>query len=449
MLSKKLHKVSPAQKRWAYNNIFDSYVYRKKDKNICFECNHEWVDEVPILTAIDGCTCPNCGRHLKTRADRVRSITQKYYYTVISVIGDYQVIRTFLVSHYCNTKRPGQYTMLEAYRVFMSSDGSVEVMSLKVQGLSAYMDQWVTHSDLSIARNPDHDRYHMRISDVYPRMKVLPILRRNGFKNDFHGVSPRLFFERVLTDNRCETLLKVGQYSLFRFFCRNSYYWKELWKYVKVCMRRGYVVPDADIWKDYIEMMRDQGMQMKNPDLICPANLNEEHDKLIRIRDMERLLDRQRNAEKNELAKQRREYWRFLPLNEQDELYKAEKGKFFDTKIQDNGLLIRPLFSVSEIIQESEIMEHCVYKNNYHIKMGSLLLTAIKGDEHLETIELDIEKMQLVQVHGHKNDDTPFHNTIKKLVESNMDKFRRARSKPSGEYIPPSLLPVPMSYLNL
>ena len=59
----------------------------------------------------------------------------------------------------------------------------------------------------------------------------------------------------LLTDNRMEILYKAGQMNLFLRFLERKYGIDKYWTYVKICLRHDYVIHDADLWLDYVDML--------------------------------------------------------------------------------------------------------------------------------------------------------------------------------------------------
>ena len=55
-------------------------------------------------------------------------------------------------------------------------------------------------------------------SCAYPKMRILRQLRRNGFKGDFHGISPVRLYKALLSDPRIETLIKGGEIEVMKHF---------------------------------------------------------------------------------------------------------------------------------------------------------------------------------------------------------------------------------------
>lgn len=70
-------------------------------------------------------------------------------------------------------------------------------------------------------------------------------------------------------------------------------------------------------------------------------------------------------------------------------------------------------------------MHHCVFTNNYFRKKDSLILSARIGEKHIETIEVDLSKFQVIQSRGICNKDTEYHGRIIDLVKKNMNLIRQ------------------------
>ena len=162
----------------------------------------------------------------------------------------------------------------------MNKEGKTETLSL-LRGMSIfYYDAWIYGSSLELRkRNVHHDRiYDICPAVIYPRMKVIPELTRNGFKGAFYDICPSSFFMTLLTDNRMEILYKAGQMNLFLRFLERKYGIDKYWTYVKICLRHDYVIHDADLWLDYVDMLIENKLDARNPHYLCPLNVEEAHD---------------------------------------------------------------------------------------------------------------------------------------------------------------------------
>lgn len=61
---------------------------------------------------------------------------------------------------------------------------------------------------------------------------------------------------------------------------------------------------------------------------------------------------------------------------------------------------------------------HCV--GGYYSKTDSLILTACIDGKKMETIEVSLSKLQVIQSRGVCNKNTEYHNQIVQLVEKNI-----------------------------
>jgi hypothetical protein len=84
----------------------------------------------------------------------------------------------------------------------------------------------------------------------------------------------------------------------------------------------------------------------------------------------------------------------------------------------DGLISVRVLESVAEIVSEGKIMHHCV--GSYYSKEDSLILSACIDGKKIETIEISLSKMQVIQSRGVCNTNTEYHERIIKLVNNNI-----------------------------
>lgn len=71
------------------------------------------------------------------------------------------------------------------------------------------------------------------------------------------------------------------------------------------------------------------------------------------------------------------------------------------------------------------MMHHCVWANAYYLKENSLILSATIGRQRIETVEVDLQTLKVVQSRGVCNSNTEYHDRIVNLVNSNMDLIRK------------------------
>jgi hypothetical protein len=101
-------------------------------------------------------------------------------------------------------------------------------------------------------------------------------------------------------------------------------------------------------------------------------------------------------------------------------------GKFLGIVVKKGDLTIQPLQDIKAFYDEGQAMHHCVFKNEYYKKNDTLILSARKAGARMETIELSTKTWSILQSRGRFNKNSAYHNKIVDLMNSNIDKFRRA-----------------------
>lgn len=398
-LSRQLPAITEAQERWMKSHCFDHYAYRlKRGQTTCLECGHQW------LETLETCLCPQCKVKLSVRTTRERRYTANSYGSVLTTYKGWQVQRVYFLSGIYRKGEQARYIVTEVLQRWLNVEGkTASIARLRVMN-PIYYDAWNMHSPMEIRRN--HPLYR-RISDcaLYPRVKVLPLFRRNGFMGSRYGL-PAMDYLSALLDNRMETLLKAGQTELFRYFTRyGSQSLDKLWSSVRICLRHGYMIESGALWVDYISMLQRLSRDIRNPRLVCPESLRLAHDNCMR------LIQRQR--EKALVQKKREERL------QQEEQFRQLKERFFGLAFSEGSLHIRVLESVQEYLEEGVALHHCVFTSRYYLKPQSLILSASIDGKRIETIEVSLETLQVVQSRGLQNQNTEHHDRIITLVTQN------------------------------
>ncbi|ALJ62751.1 hypothetical protein BcellWH2_05553 [Bacteroides cellulosilyticus] len=105
------------------------------------------------------------------------------------------------------------------------------------------------------------------------------------------------------------------------------------------------------MWFDYMDMLAYFNLDTHNSRYVCPQDLKAEHDKLVKRK---RRIESKRKLEE-----------RLKEASQWEKEYKKEKGRFFGLCINAEDIVITVLQSVSEFVEEAEIMHHCVYSNQF------------------------------------------------------------------------------------
>jgi len=340
------------------------------------------------------------------------------YSAVVTVQADFQVVRII-----CSTKQMKKnclptYYHKEVMQHWISQKGEVRTMSLSTNVFSQAYDAWQYYSLLEIRPKDFQNSPKYRISPyrVYPRFKVLPVLKRNGFKRAFYSISPQLLLSSLLKDPISETLLKTGQVSWLRYYLHSHDQHIRLnWQAVKICLKNKYTVSDFGIWEDYIELLRWFKKDLTSALYVCPENLNLAHDKLVQRK--------QELQRKKYLKKMRAE------IQQAQGLYFEEKKQFFGLCFSEADITISVLENVTEFMEEGDSLKHCVFTNEYFKKKDSLLFSARIDNTPVETIEVSLSKMEIAQCRGLKNNYSKHHKVILNLMKKNLYQIRSRMKK--------------------
>lgn len=426
-LSATLRPITATQEQWAYANCIEHIAYRTKSGTLtCSDCGHQWKsDNGALCDAVAGCRCPRCGAELKVYETRRRSDRQTQYFSVITTCGGFQLIRVAQVESVSRKGEPRKNYCKEVVQRWISPDGKVTTMAL-LRGFSfMYCDCWSEWSGMEIRQHhPLYDNV-CEWGKTYPRKKYIPQLKRNGFKGDFHGITPFTLFKGLLSDPRIETLMKGGEIDGMKHFISNPRNADEFWASYLIAKRRHYRIANMTVWCDYLRMLMKLGQDIRNPKNICPEDLAEAHDKANRRIEAIRLKEMEANERRREAERLRRAQAALLRELQREDDFKALKSKFFGLVISDNEISVKVLESIKEFYDEGCTQHICVFGAEYYKKADSLILSARIDGRIIETVEVDLTTLKVVQCHGKYNQNTPYHDRIIDLVNSNADLIRK------------------------
>ena len=400
--SKSLPPISKQQIQWGYDNAIE-YIGRRTEKGIitCTKCGHSWQGAGHLVATLTDCNCPSCKTKLTVKTTKKRVFEASYYMTIITTCKGFQVLRIIMVQYRGEAHKVAKYNYSEVMQRWIAPDGKYCTFARLRQTMgTCYYDSWIFHSPLELRKeNEVYDRIYT--GEVYPRQKVIPELKRAGYKKNLCEVKPFDIFHTLLSDNSMESLLKTGQIKLFELFLKDrNRKIENYWASIRICNRNGYKINDASLWCDYIDFLRYFGKDLHNAKYVCPSDLHKEHN---------RYMDKKVKAEAQKEVEK---------LREKEADFAEAKGKFFGIVFSDGILSIRVLESIEEIVLEGKIMHHCV--GGYYSKEDSLILSATIDGKRIETIEVSLSKLAVIQSRGVCNKNTEYHDQILQLVGQNM-----------------------------
>lgn len=408
-LSKKLPAITEAQVKWGYRTCIEHIGHRtKKGVVSCMECGHSWTDQA----VKKHCACPQCNTKLVIKGTRQRVFDDYQYPCIVTACGEFQVLRFIYIDYRAKVGEKARYFHSEVVQRWIAPDGKYATIA-RLRPAGFFVHTWSFGSPLEI--RPEKPLYNIIPTCIYPCQKLIPEIRRSGYEKRFYGLSPFDLFQYILAENKAETLLKTGQTGLLKFFAYNtSRNIADYWASIRICIRNSYKPEDASIWCDYIDLLRFFGKDLHNARYVCPANLQKEHDRYVR-------------KKREYIEQQRREEARKKALDDEAK-FQELKSAFFGIRFTDGLIQVQVLESVEEVMREGDALHHCVFTNDYHLKPGSLILSARIKDQRLETIELSLSKLKVLQSRGLCNENTTYHNQIIKLVEKNMPLIQKKLS---------------------
>ena len=406
--SRTLPALTDKQIQWGYDNAID-HIGQRTEKGVvtCTKCGHSWQGGGHLLNTMLGNECPHCKAKLKVETTKKRIFNTRWYMTIITTHEGFQVVRTVMLLCSAKVGEPAKYDYSEVMQRWIAPNGKYCTFAKLRQTMgTCYYDSWIFHSDMELRKEPN-DKYSINVYNqiytgaVYPRMKFIPEIKRTGVKKAFYGQKPLELFRTLLTDPRAETLMKTGYQKLLKRLMDSD--WKKIdnyWSAIRICIRNGYKINDATLWCDYIDFLRFFGKDLHNAKYVCPADLKAAHDRYMT-----------KKAKANEEKE-------IEELKEKETEFTVSKGRFFGLIFSDGVITVRVLESVRDIKTEGKAMHHCV--GSYYSKEDSLILSATINGKRIETVEVSISKLSVIQCRGACNKITKYHSQIVELVGQNM-----------------------------
>lgn len=214
--SGRLPEITPAQLHWGYAHLLPHEAFRtKRGKITCTECRHTWQGDQQIDRAV----CPHCGVRLTVVTTRRRTSWNKAYLSVVTTREGLQVVRYFLLERRVRDGQPARYECCEVMQRWITPDGKIATVA-RMRNMSYYSyDVWRCATPLEL-RSECWFYNRISVERSYPRCRLIPELRRMGLRYDLYAENPVGIFRYTFSQRHAETLLKIGRYDLFRYFCR-------------------------------------------------------------------------------------------------------------------------------------------------------------------------------------------------------------------------------------
>ena len=409
--SQQLYKIDNDMLSWAKKDVLEHKGFATKTRVICMDCGNSFS---PELVSRKRAVCPHCNTKLKIEKTRKRKDEQSADLAYAEIYGEFQVIRNFELFAYYKEGEAPRYSIWEVLQHWVLPDGNREVVA-RTHNIGGAA--WC--GDLEIRQKTIGSYYSQRLNEVFPYKyhpdsTFKPEYRKYGIDHNLDGLTFLRAIKLLPKSPMAETLLKAKQYSLLGYL--DNYYssTSRYWPSIKICLRNKYFVKDAKYYLDYLELLEHFGKDLRNAHYVCPKNLKKEHDLLV--------AKRKRQREK-ENAIQKREKL----LKDQKAFEKLKKAMFAGIVFSDGTIKVQVLESVKEYIEEGDAMHHCV--SGYALKEDSLIFSAQIRGKRIETVEVSLKQLKVVQCRGLQNKNTKYHDRIISLMNKNMHLIKE-RLKP-------------------
>jgi hypothetical protein len=417
--SKKLHRVDKLILPWAIKDCLIHRGFATKNRVLCMDCGGRFSSEI---VKNNKARCPHCHVKLEIEQSLSRTFEQKIYVGYAQIIGGYQVVRYFEIHSISKQNQKAANYCYEILQHWIREDGKTETVA-RVHTLNGYCDSW-SCSDMEIRKDYSYQGYYHAGSkyDVYtekfhPKSEFKPVFEKIGINKRLSGLTV-IEAKRIIPENpQAETLLKAGQYNLLSLTTQsaNTSKIRRYWATIKICLRNNYIIKDASMWFDYIELLEYFGKDIHNSFYVCPTDFKQAHDHLV---------DKKRKMQLREKIEKQRER-----LESDQKIYAKQKKNFFGILFTDGKLIVKTIDTVEEIMKEGDELHHCVYTNQYHKKPDSLIMSARIDNKPVETIEVSLKTLQIVQCRGLHNKSSEYHDKIINLVQKNIGVIQEKKVK--------------------
>ena len=331
------------------DKIFQHYAYTTNKQITCLDCNHVWENKYKkntLLFKLHTNICPNCGKKLKPLEGRHRKQRNVAYALKIDKYkNDFQLVRIFIVERdLCAGKKANWFIKEVCQHWIRATDGKNTIYAQSSNGFGGFYSHGPAWNYKGFEVRVDYSKFYINDGFYLPNKKVINLIKKYGFKGNFHDIYPANLFRTLLSkDTKAEQLLKMNQISLFQnVFRSNNEFVIKYWKQILIANRHKYIIKDGSDWLDHLRLLEFYKLDIHNPKFICPENFHEEHQRLVQKRGAE--IERERERLKNEHLKEEAER-----LRKQRKEYPKRIKKFKDIVISDGMFDIKVIPTIKEV----------------------------------------------------------------------------------------------------
>ena len=455
-LAPRVPSLTASQKDWAMKNV--NYFAIRKEFVRCPSCTHAIDTTQAKKVKSKWCStdttivCPHCGAKIQLRQPYMASNQrqrshQDDFFQIMNVVGDWQVTRLFYMQRYCYVNKPStDWEFFEVCQAWNRPDlATTYFRAFPKKVFSNYQfNPYSLYGSRALTDEEGHYRYdeqgyylfetfpntleprkvgganYFDTTMIYPKARILPQYKKMGLdaktiralaKNHHNVMWLMEAFSPKNYKPMYETLVKAKAYEVFDKVTTYREHADEYFTAWKIATRNGYNYKrNKTEWYDCIDLLRELGMDYRNPHYVCPADLHAMHQHLLKLSN--------RKKELEELKRKENE----------DKQLRKRVAKYLDMEISNKHFDIIVLPNVKAFKDEGDHLGHCVYRCEYYSKPNSLILSARDKEGHrVETIEVYLDKLTINQCYGYGDTHTKWHKEIVNLMNENMWQVRERR----------------------
>lgn len=437
---------TPKQAAYARRHCFSDLILESCSTCVCTACKHTWRIKD---TSVYKLKCPHCGKTMNVIHNH-RKYTQREYFTVLTTKANMQVIMWYLVARTVSKTRD-DVCFAHVGSEWITHNGTRYSVELPRYTMSMYKDQWIYGVPMQLRTKSTFARY-CGTSAVYC-VRILPILKRNGWKNisQFFDYNTEVM-RNLLSNKYFESWFKVGHYGVCQkwLHMENDYLCgynakptvtDDMLTLIRLANRKHIIFDTYEKWADHLDYIKDlvyMNQDIHNPKILFPEDFQAAHQALS-----ERVCKRRhREAE----IAQRQRYIELMERKAKKDLqtktWLCKYAQCFgNMHLASDGFTILPLVSMDDFKCEAAHMHHCIAA--YYGKLDTLLLSIEHNGKKCETAEIDLLGAgRIIQCRGVNNQPSDYHNDIVDILKGFMAEFIRRFNKPVAQ----PTLPVPMSF---
>ena len=377
----------------------------------CTECNTYHVQDKKYKdNRIKSFTCPSCKKVLEVSATEGIRCEVKYFNT-FDTANEFQVVRTFELTKVSSKTNLPKYFFFEIAQYFLS-----EYYPPQMRGVKASYFHGNYLGDLTFR---PFEKVNGRYPDGYivaPGEIMLSLIRK-GYQ---HQIAKRYDWETIrafMNWPKAEILAKNKQFKVLEVYIKTPDTINKYWQQIRICMRHKYIISN---WATYLDLMHNLeylNLDMTNPKFICPDNLAEYHREL--------------SAKITKIK--RKEEWK-----KYNSIYKERTIHLQGKSFKVGNVILKHLDSIEDIYEESQVMNHCLFSNQYYKKERLLLFRAYYNGIHTETVSISLgpnpakDESYIEQALGRDNKPSLFNDFIKSAVNTLMKEIYNTYRNKNG-----------------